>query len=895
MKSPAENFNQDFSTYSAEEVLKLFHTPRQGLSDEEVVERRKNYGRNEIPDIQRRHWIFIFLKNLKSMLVLVLFVAAILAYFTGNMLDVYVIMAVVLLDALISFFQEWKAENAAASLRKILSPLAKVIRAGEIRQVYSAELVPGDIIVVEAGDNIPADARLIEVKNLRTIEASLTGESLPESKSTAVLKPGVPVADQTNMIRKGTFSVSGHGKAIVTATGMNTEIGKVAETLHSIVPEKSHFQKKIDKLATQMGLVSVACAATFFLIGYYKLAISFNELLLISVAAMVSIIPEGLPSIIAIVLAIGANRMTKKKAIIRELSATETLGAVTTIITDKTGTLTENALTVKKVFIPDEEEIEVSGDGWVPEGKFHQGKKTIMDGHYSFNKLLTIAAVSNNSSIRHNKENKSYELLGDPTEGALLVLARKGGLHIDKVNNLDDLPFDSTEKLRATLYKNTDQNDLMIVGAPEKILELSSYVQSGDKIQVLKDEIKNIISDKISDWTTHSMRVVALAYKPYAKTKIEKGEIKELIFSGLTGISDPPRAEVKSAMYKCKQAGIRVIMATGDHKSTAIAIAKEVGIIDEKPIVRALALTEDQLLKFNQEEFDEAITHVNVFARLTPKIKLKIASRLQELGQLIAMTGDGVNDAPALKKADVGIAMGIMGTDVARDSAKVVLADDNFSTIVDAVEEGRIVFKNARQASFYLITTNFAEIVTLSAAIIAGMPMPMTAIQILWLNLVTDGIGDTAVAAERGHGEVMREKPAQKNEQIIAPSIIPFLIINVLIMAILSLAVFHYFLPKGIEYGRSAVFVVMSFTQLFNMYNTRSIKKSVFEIGIFSNLFVTITMVSSIIVTILIIQVESIAKIFGFEAMRPIEFLMLIALSSLVLWAIEIFKYLKKE
>jgi P-type Ca2+ transporter type 2C len=891
----------DYSIFSPEDVLKELGSTTEGLSNKEVLDRRTQYGWNELPKAKKKSKILLFLNQFKSLLVLVLFIAAVLSYATGNVLDVYVIMIVVLIDASIGFFQNQRAESAIDSLKKMISPVAKVIRENEKLQIPARELVPGDIIVIEEGDSISADARLIYAKNVRTSEASLTGESVPVSKIVEPIAKVLSLADKKNMLWKGTFLVSGIGRAVVTDTGSKTALGAIARTMSEISIERSHFRKKIDKLATQMGIASVVSAGILFVIGYFAHSMELNELLMTSVAAMVSIIPEGLPSIIAIVLAIGANRMTKRNAIVREFTATETLGAVSTIITDKTGTLTENALTVRKIYLRGEDDIEITGDGWFPAGNFIN-KNRVMESLDSpvLLQLLKISALSNNSSIHHNKEDNTYNLIGDPTEGALMVLSKKAranfGLEFTNKKK-EDLPFNSIQKFRATLVEEKGARQLLVIGAPEKILHLSSHLASDGSVEELTSKEKELIQDKIQEWTFDALRVIGIAYRDVSinHQKIDTDDINDLTFVGLVGIIDPPRAGVKEAIDKCHQAGIRVIMATGDHINTGIAIARLVGIVDDRQESQTVALSEEQLLGLDEQEFDEAITNVKVFARLSPSMKLRMAGRLQAMGELIAMTGDGVNDAPALRKADVGIAMGVIGTDVARDAAKVVLADDNFSTIVNAIEEGRIVFNNVRLATFYLVTTNLAEITTLIVTVSMGLPMALTAIQILWLNLVTDGLGDMAIAAERGHGDALSEKPLKRDERILSKSVFPFIFINVAVMCALSLSAYIYYLPAGVDTARSAVFIIMSFTQLFNMYNMRSLKKSVFEIGFFSNKFITITMISSALLTILIIEVPSFSTIFNFHTLPFQEFGLLVMMSMSVLGIGELYKWLHKR
>lgn len=620
---------------------------------------------------------------------------------------------------------------------------------------------------------------------------------------------------------------------------------------------------------------------------------------MISIAALVSALPEGLPAVLAIVLAIGAGRMAKKNAIIREFTATETLGAVTTIITDKTGTLTQNTLTVRKVFVLSEKEWQISGEGWTPIGNFtNESHIDEPDSFKGLTKLLKIAGYSNNSEIRHQADSNTYKLIGDPTEGALLALAKKAGIFSTQnqaIQKLDDLPFNSELKLRASPVKENESIETWLIGAPEQLLEKSAYYLSSDGAKAMNSEQSELIRTKIESWSDQAMRVIALAYRVELpdKKSINDKDLNDLVFVGITGMIDPPRPDVKQAIAKCHNAGIRILMATGDHINTAVAIAKATGIINENETEQNIALTEKQLELLNEEEFTQAILKTNVFARLTPNMKLKIASRLQENGELIAMTGDGVNDAPALKKADVGIAMGIMGTDVARDSAKVVLADDNFSTIVHAIEEGRIVFTNARQTSFFLVTTNFAEIITLITAILVGLSIPLTATQILWLNLVTDGVGDISLATERGHGDILSEKPVNPKEAILNKEIFPFLILNAILMTTIALGAFVYFLDQGEDKARSSAFIVMAMSQLFNVFNMRALKRSVFSIGIFSNKYINLALFISLIIQIVIIEVPFFERLFKFGYVPPLEFLSLILLSSSVLWFGEIYKYFR--
>ncbi len=886
-----------FHQFNIDDTLKKLSSRPEGLTDEQAATLRKQHGFNEIPETGLRPWWQMLLNQFKSTLILILFIAAIIAGATGHMVDVYVILAVIFVNATIGFVEEIRAEKAVASLKSMMVPQAKVMRGGEKISIEAKYLVPGDIIILEEGDSIPADARLIKAKNARAIEAPLTGESVPVGKKTDALSENTALADRNNMLWKGTYLAGGYAVGVVTAIGLKTAIGDIAQTLQSIKPTKTNFQKKTDVLARQMGTIAIINAVLLFSVGYFFRDYDWNELLLVAIAAMVSSIPEGLPAVLAIVLAIGAHRMSKRNAIIREFTATETLGAVTTILTDKTGTLTQNTLTVRRVALGDGTNYQISGEGWSPIGSFMKDEKVLeVPDEAALQQLLRIAHFSNNSEIKHDQQNDTYKLIGDPTEGALLALARKGGSNTKAtVAKIDDMPFNSSVKMRATLVEKENQRQLLIVGAPEKVLMQSTSFLGASGIHPMTEAERTRLREQIEQWSGDALRVIALAYRDEAPTadSIDENNLGNLILAGITGMIDPPRTDVKDAIAVAHKAGIRVIMATGDHIKTGVAIAKAVGIITDEQ--NALALTEQQLLELDEKEFLKAVKEVNVFARLTPDMKLRIAETLQKSGELIAMTGDGVNDAPALKKADVGVAMGIMGTDVARDAAKVVLADDNFSTIVHAVEEGRIVFTNARQTSFFLLTTNFAEIITLMTAMLAGMPVPLTATQILWLNLVTDGVGDKALAAEQGHGEVLEQKPVSPAEPILNKSILPFLLINAVLMTILSIGAFQWFIGESLEKARAGAFITMAFCQLYNLLNMRSLKYSIFKIGLFSNRYINIALIISIIIQVMIIEIPFFERLFHFDPVSFPEFAALALLASLVLWGGELFKFINNK
>lgn len=882
---------------SVEQLFEEFNTSPEGLSSEHAKQRVEQYGPNVLPEGKRTSWLKIYIRQFMNWMELILFPAAIISYLTGQIVDCWVIVAVIFMDTTFGFIQELRAERAIESLKKLIVKTAKVLREGELIVVGSEDVVPGDILILEEGDNIVADGRVIESKNLRTKEASLTGESVPVSKEVEVLAEDTDLAERNNMVWSGTFVAGGYAKILITGTGSNTAMGEISHTLLNIKEGRTSFMKKTDVLARQMSIIAIISAVIIFVTGYFIRQFELNEILLTSIAALVAAIPEGLPAVITIVLAIGANRMSKRNVIVREFTATETLGEVTAILTDKTGTLTQNKLTAKKVFMPHHGEFDVSGDGWFPAGNFEQhGKIVTPDENPSLQRLLRIAIGSNNASIRHNTEEDRYELIGDPTEGALNVLARKGAISVEEFKKIDDLPFSSELKLRATLLdENENDRFLYVTGAPENILDRSNRIQTPSGIIELNPEDESTIQQQISLWSSKALRVIALAYKPYQADTIDQEQLDQLVFAGIVGMIDPPRPDAKEAVVKCMDAGIRVIMVTGDHIDTAVAIARSTGIVPEDHAEKVVALTEKQLLKLDDEEFDKAVREISVFARLTPKMKLRIADRMQKMGHLIAMTGDGVNDAPALKKADVGVSMGIMGTDMARESSDIVLADDNFATIVNAIEEGRIVFTNSRNTSFFLVTTNIAESVTLLATIIMGLPIPLTATQLLWLNLVTDGVTDMALATERGHRGIMKRKPRNQKEPILNKEILPHLFINVIVMSVLTLMAFFYYFDESLEKARTAAFVVMSITQLFNVYNLRDVDQSLFRIGFFSNKWINWGVGVSFLMLVIIVQLPVLASIFKFTPLSVIEFSTLFAISSLVLWSVELYKVTRRN
>ncbi|MAH07999.1 cation-transporting ATPase [Candidatus Pacearchaeota archaeon] len=878
---------------SKEEIFSYLKSSERGLSVKYAERKLKESGPNEIVEKREKSQIFIFLKQFNSPLIYILLVAMVISYLVNHVIDAYIILAIIIVNGVIGFVQERKAERAINALKKIIVSYAKVYRDKDLKKVNASNLVLGDVILLEQGDKVPADARLIEIKNFRTQESSLTGESFPQDKNLRVLDGDTPLGNKTNMVFMGTFVVSGQAKAIIVATGSRTEIGQVAESIQEIVHPKMHFEKKVTQLSIQMAVIASIGAILTFTIGYFFKGLGFIEIFLFTIASLVSGIPEGLPAILIIVLAIGARRMAKKNAIIRYLPAVETIGVATVIATDKTGTLTQNSLTVEKI-VTSEDEYTISGDGWNPEGEFRNEVERVDALKIDvLKKIMLISVLCNKGNLI--KKGKGYEIVGDPTEVALLVLSKKSGINKEKLSEklIDDFMFNTELKLRASLIENRNEKELYSVGAFEKILDRCSYYLKDNKKTKLDKESKGLFLKQAESLAKDGMRVLALAYKnmPKKTESITKEDIDKLIFVGLVGMKDPPRKGVKESIEKARNAGIRVIMKTGDHKETAIAIAKEIGLIKEDFKV----MTEEELNSLSKSNFNKAVRETDIFARVTPKMKMKIVQTLQEQGEVVAMTGDGINDAPALKKSDIGISMGKMGTDIARESSEMILSDDNFCSIIDAVEEGRTVFRNVRRTSFYLITTNIAEDVTIVTSLIMGLPLPLLPIQLLYLNLVSDGMNNIALSMEPAHEDVLNQPPKDKKEGILNRALIPFLVISVGLMVFATIPIFNYFLLQGLDKARTAAFVSMTMFQVFNVFNMRSLKNSLFKLGIFTNKWVIYSFIASLVLMLLVIYLPWISDLFQFDYLTVTELFSIVGIASSIFFIIEGYKFVRNK
>lgn len=852
-----------------EEVLKGLNTSLEGLSEEEVRARLKKFGFNELAKKKRVTPFKIFLNQFKDVFVLMLIAAILISFFFGERVDALTISAIVALNAIIGFTQEYKSEKALEAMQKYAAPKARVLRNGKEKVVDARELVPGDIVLLESGDRIPADGRLIEAFELKVDEAVLTGESVPIRKTSEKIEAEIPLTERKNMVFMGTYVIYGRGKFVVTATGMKTEFGKIAGLVREIKEEEPPLKVKLKKFAKKLGIFIVIACAVIFVVGVARSLVlgefsraTILNFFMISVALAVSAVPEGLPAIVTITLALGARDLAKRNAIIRRLSSVETLGSVTVICSDKTGTLTKGEMTVKKIYL-NGRMIKVTGTGYEPKGEFYENGNKInakQDEHLSL--LLRIGALCNNSKLV--REENKWKIIGDTTEGALIVAAEKAGIDYS-YKRVYEIPFSSERKLMTTINSTGEEFLICVKGAPEVVIEKCSKILRDGEEKELSEAEKKRILEVNDELASEALRNLAFAYKKLSSfsESVREEEIESnLVFVGIAGMIDPPREEAIEANKLCQEAGIKTVMITGDHKLTAIAIAREIGILKD-----GLVLTGEELDKLSDEEFEEIVERVEVYARVYPHHKLRIVKALKKKGHVVAMTGDGVNDAPALKHADIGIAMGITGTDVAKEASDMILADDNFATIVEAVKQGRIIYENIRKFSFFLMRCNFDELAVVGTFALLGLPLPFTAAMILWTNLVTDGGPALALSFDPPLEDVMKQKPRDPKEGILHGRILQ-IIVSFLTQYFGTLLVFGltYWVFNGgceslpsplfelcLRKARTMAFLQATFRELVIVWNCRSDKKSVFRLPFFSNKYLVASVFASAILTVLLV------------------------------------------
>ncbi len=855
-----------------EDVLAELHSSTGGLESHEVEARQLQYGKNILTPKQGISPLWVFLKQFHNGLIYILLLAALISALFQHWVDMWIIVIIVGINGIIGFIQEYRAEKSVAALAQKILVKTKVYRDGVLQERDAHDLVPGDIIILEEGDKVPADARLIEAIELQTTEASLTGESNPVHKSIEAIPHTVGIGDRVNSVWMGTLVTTGWAKAIVVAIGSKTAVGSIATDIEAVPIEQTHFHKQTAVLSRQLGLFAFISSIIIFIIGFWFRNLPLDEMISFTLSALVGGIPESLPVVLVVVLAIGAKRMSDRKAIIRSFPVTESLAVMDTIITDKTGTLTENNMTAQKIWVLDQDSISVMGQGLSMEGDFVQRDNVITPlDHPAVSQLIHIAGLAHNGRVYEDMTETIHQLkgMGDPTEVALAVMSAKGGLKKEALDTewkrLLDLPFRSENKYRASYVHNEDkdQYQLMVIGASEKVLSMSGHIlnASGKSIPLTEDHI-NKVSEAVTVLSRQAMRVIALAYQEHKSSlaTIDPQGVKNLVFVGLVGIIDPPRMEVKEAILQAQRAGIRVIMATGDHKDTALAIAQAVGVAQKGDSV----LEESDLVDLSDTQLYAALKHTPVLARLSPHMKLRVAEVLQKHHHIVAMTGDGVNDAPALKKANIGIAMGIRGTDVAREASDIVLTDDNFVSIISAVEEGRVIFRNIQQTSLFLVTSNIATVMVFILCLALGYSLPLIAIQVLCLNLVTNGISDIALATERSHKDILLEPPLPVDKKVISKDRYMYIVVIALTMIIIGFGAFFLYYNRGIEQARTMFFWSFASMQLANTYNMRSPKESLMSIGVFSNTIINWSILLSIALLIAMIQIPFLQQVLQF-------------------------------
>jgi Ca2+-transporting ATPase len=879
---------------SVAEVLNKLATPAStGLTGQEAGERLALYGPNQLAEAPRTTFWKMVLAQLNSFVVILLIAASIVSALLGDFIEAGAIFAIVVLNAVLGVVQESRAEEALAALKRMAAPEARVLRDGKRITVPASQLVPGDLVYLEAGNYIPADMRLLEAVNLRVEEAALTGESVPVQKNaTAQLNQDIPLGDRKNTAFMGTLVSYGRGTGVVVATGMHTQLGMIATMLQSVGEEVTPLQRRLDQLGKLLGWGALAICAVVFALGVIRNHGSMEvivNMFMIAVSLAIAAVPEGLAAVVTISLALGMREMVRRHALIRRLSSVETLGSATVICSDKTGTLTQNEMTVTRLWV-DGRDFEITGSGYSPKGEYRlDGQKIDLKDYPGALTALWVGVLNNDAALEEVDRN-TYRMVGDPTEGSILVAAAKAGAYTAAVNGAypraQEIPFDSERKRMVTVHqiKHPRREDISpisdsesrrewyaiaVKGAPDVVLNLCSHSGAiGDgEPRPMDDEMRQRIKEANDGMTRQALRVLGLAYRlvPALPDQNDHHDLeKDLVFAGLIGMIDPPRPEVRPALEKARRAGIRTLMITGDYPNTARAIAESIGLLRPGHKV----LTGAELDKLDETAMVEEVKVTDVYARVSPEHKVGIVNALRADNQVVAMTGDGVNDAPAIKRADIGVAMGITGTDVAKETADMVLTDDNYASIVSAVEQGRIIYSNIRKFVYYLLSCNLAEITIIFLATLAGWPTPLTAIQILWLNLVTDGAPALALGTEKGDPDIMDHPPRPPKEPIINPFMRTGILIQTIAISGVTLLAFYigrYAFPEHIDYAQTMAFVTLSCSELARAYTARSEFYSLFKIGVFGNRLMNIAVLSSLALILAVIYVPFLQVVFNTE------------------------------
>ena len=855
-----------FFSLSAEKVLKQFNSTQDGLASDQIEVARKKFGWNDLKHEKKCNAFRILLTQFHSFIIYILIAAFAISLFLREYVDAVVIGVIIVLNAILGFVQEYKAEKSIEALKKLASPETIVMRNGRRVKIAAKELVPGDIVILEAGATVPADCYLLESASLQVDESRLTGESVPVNKEIGQLPDDTPLSERSNMLFSSTIVTTGRGRAIVVKTGMDTEIGKVADIIQKQKEGNTPLQKKLSKFGIKLGVIVIILSLIIFIAG---LVVGHDvfEIFLVAVSLAVAAIPEGLPAVVTISLAIGVQRMVKRNVLIRKLSAVETLGSTTVICTDKTGTLTRNQMTVQKIHYAGRD-ISLSGKGYDIEGQFTSENQSV--DPKDLRKIIEVGVVCNDASRDED------QFFGDPTEIALLVVGKKAGIY-PQYERLSEEPFTSEKKFMTTVNQVENQKQLFIKGAPEIILAKCQYIETANGKQKLTESLRQEIIEKNEDMAGDALRMLGFAHS-------DTNSADELTFVGMMGMIDPPRKNVKQAVQMAKDAGIRPVMITGDHKITARAIGRKIGI-------EGAAMTGQEIDKLSAKDFASAVDTVSIYARVSPEHKVMILEALKKKDNIVAMTGDGVNDAPAIKKADIGVAVN-SGTDVSKEAADMVLRDDNFSSIVSAVEEGRHIFNNIRKFIKYLLSCNLGEVMTIFFGVIFGLGTPLIAVQILWMNLVTDGLPALALSVEPAGSGVMKRSPRNPRESILNSRTIWEIVVVGITMTVITLFLFNRF-SANMVYAQTIAFTSLVFLQLLNSLNSRS-NASLFRVNFFRNW----KLPAAIVVSFLLQMTVLYTPLGVFMKTMPLELndLGLVALLSLVIIVVmEIFKLITQK
>lgn len=877
-------------TLTVEESLKRLESSPRGLSSDEAARRLEKFGPNELQAQGRVSPWAILLEQFKNVLIIILLLATALSAFLGHGVEAIAITVIVLFAVILGFIQEFRAERAIEALREMAAPFATVIRDGRDQRLPARDLVPGDVIVLSTGDKVPADARLTEAVNLQTVEAALTGESAPVEKHSSPLhEETLPPADQRNMAFAGTAVTYGRGRALIVATGMSTEFGKIARMLEEVDTAKTPLQKNLDRIGKSLARAAIAVVAVIVALGLFR-GQPFVDMLIFGVALAVAVVPEALPAVVTISLALGVKRMVRRNALIRRLPAVETLGSTSVICSDKTGTLTKDEMTVRRLYVSGHM-IEVSGRGYEPSGNFSMNGSGVGKSEPLW-MMLQAAALASDARVEQRNGAGTWEVKGDPTEGALVVVAAKAGLNkpaLDaQFSRISEIPFTAETKRMTTLHQTPGGVVAYAKGAPEVIVQscVSQLTETG--VEPLDDARRAEVLERAHQMAGEALRVLAVAYKPQATVKDAE---RDMTLLGLAGMIDPPRREAKAAVRKCEEAGIKVIMITGDHPLTAKAVAEELGLSKIGRVVNG-----SELEAMDDSQLEREVDSIEVFARVSPAHKLRVVTALQNRGQVVAMTGDGVNDAPALKKADIGIAMGITGTDVSKEAAAMTLTDDNFASIVAAVEEGRGIFSNIKKYLMYLLSSNIGEIGLMAGATLAGLPLPLSAVQILYVNLATDGLPALALAVDPPEDGLMQRPPRDSRKGIFTRPVVLLMLAGGIWSAIVNLGLFVWALNSGrpLAEAMTMTFVSLVLIQFFKAYNFRSDRLSVLHQP-FANKWLNLAILWELVLLGLILYVPLLEMTFGTVALPWWDWLIILAAALTVSPVLEFTKWIERR